>query len=229
MLSWLAGFSPQALLVGFALLGALVALPFEVAALHRLRRAQLGRGTLLLLAGFAVLMLGVLAAVTAAGLHSYTRLTHEQEAARVLLAEIGPKRYAATLQVPGTSPRVFELHGDEWQIDARVIKWRGLGVLLGFDTSYRLERISGRYADTAEERKAPHTVFALAAPPAAGVDLWPLLRRYHDYLPFADALYGSAAYVPMAAGASYVVSVSASGLVARPANDAARRAVGGWH
>jgi hypothetical protein len=32
----------------------------------------------------------------------------------------------------------------------------------------------------------------------------------------------------MADGAVYVVSVSASGLVVRPANEAARRAVGGW-
>ena len=36
------------------------------------------------------------------------------------------------------------------------------------------------------------------------------------------------AYVPMAEGAEYVVSVSASGLVVRPANDAARKALGGW-
>jgi hypothetical protein len=32
----------------------------------------------------------------------------------------------------------------------------------------------------------------------------------------------------MAEGAEYVVAVSASGLVVRPANDAARQAVGGW-
>jgi hypothetical protein len=61
-----------------------------------------------------------------------------------------------------------------------------------------------------------------------GVDFWSVARRYHQYLPLADALYGSAAYVPMAEGAEYVVTVSASGLVVRPANDAARNAVGGW-
>jgi hypothetical protein len=32
----------------------------------------------------------------------------------------------------------------------------------------------------------------------------------------------------MAEAAEYDVSVSASGLVVRPANDAARKAVGGW-
>jgi hypothetical protein len=226
MLSWLSGFSPQALLVGFVVLGVLLALPLEVAAVRRLRRAQVARGTLLLVLGFAVLLLGVLAAVAAASLHSYARLTHEQEVARVELRELGAQHFALTLQVPDRAPRNFELRGDEWQIDARLLKWQGLGVLLGFDTVYRLERVSGRYADAARDQAAPRTVYALAAEP--GIDLWLLLRRYHDYLPLADALYGSAAYVPMAEGATYVVSVSASGLVVRPENDAARRAVGGW-
>jgi hypothetical protein len=61
-----------------------------------------------------------------------------------------------------------------------------------------------------------------------GLDFWSFARRYHQYLPLADALYGSATYVPMAEGAEYVVTVSTSGLVVRPANDAARKAVGGW-
>jgi hypothetical protein len=42
-------------------------------------------------------------------------------------------------------------------------------------------------------------------------------------------LYGSATYLPMADGADYEVTVSQSGLVARPLNDAARLAVGAWH
>jgi hypothetical protein len=107
-----------------------------------------------------------------------------------------------------------------------VLKWRAIGNLLGFDTVYRLERLSGRYGDIAQERSAPRTVHALAEEP--GMDLWTLTRRYHQYVPLADALYGSAAYVPMAEGAEYAVTVSASGLVVRPANDAARQAVGGW-
>ena len=60
------------------------------------------------------------------------------------------------------------------------------------------------------------------------LDLWSLVKQHHAYLPFADALYGSAVYVPMSEGAEYAVSVSASGLVVRPGNQAARKAVGGW-
>ena len=118
------------------------------------------------------------------------------------------------------------MRGDEWQIDARVLKWRGLATLAGFDTVYRLDRLSGRYADTTQERSAPRTVYALS--PEPGLDLWTVLRRYHRFVPFADALYGSAAYVPLAQDASYAVSVSAFGLVVRPENSAARRAVSDW-
>lgn len=227
MLTLLSGLSPQTLLIGFALLGVLIALPLVVAAVRRLRRVQIARGTLLLLLGAAVVLLGVLAAVVAAGLHSYTRLVHEQDAAQVELRKLGDKNFALTLRIVGEAPQVYQLRGDEWQIDARVLKWRGLGTILGFDTIYRLERLSGRYDDAGQDRTALRTVYPLWH--RGRVDLWTLIKRYHDYLPLADALYGSAAYVPMADGAKYAVSVSATGLTVRPENDAAKQAVGNWH
>jgi hypothetical protein len=173
-----------------------------------------------------VALAGVAAGLVATNLVTYARLTHEQEAARVTTRQLGARQFAVSVQAPGRPPRHFQVRGDEWQIDARVLKWRALGTLLGFDTVYRLERLSGRYGDVQSERSSPRTVYELAADP--GVDFWSVARRYPRYLPFADALYGSAAYVPMAEGAEYIVSVSASGLVVRPANDAARQAVGGW-
>ena len=123
-------------------------------------------------------------------------------------------------------PRHFELRGDEWQIDARVLKWRAMGSLLGFDTVYRLERLSGRYASVAAERAGARTVHDLSR--ETSLDVWSLVKQHHAYVPFADALYGCAVYVPMSVGAEYAVSVSASGLVVRPGNEAARKAVGGW-
>jgi hypothetical protein len=165
-------------------------------------------------------------AMLAASLHTYSRLTHEQEAARAVLRALGPQHFELILVRAGEPSQRFELRGDEWQIDARVLKWRGMGSLLGFDTVYRFERLAGRYADHDLERKAQRSVHALSA--TSTVDFWQLLKTYHDYLPLADAKYGSAAYVPMADGAQYVVSVSATGLLIRPLNDAAKKAVGGW-
>ena len=225
-MDWLAQLDPRVLIIGAAFLGALLAFPFLIASIDRLGRLKLVRGTLYLLMGGIVLLLVGGAGLVAANLFTYARLTHEQEAVRVTTRQLAERHFAVSLQAKDAPPMQYDLRGDEWQVDARVLKWRAMGNLLGFDTVYRLERLSGRYNDIRNERSAPRTVHDLAKEP--GMDLWTLARRYHRYLPLADALYGSAAYVPMAEGAEYVVTVSTSGLVVRPANDAARKAVGGW-
>jgi hypothetical protein len=97
---------------------------------------------------------------------------------------------------------------------------------MGFDTAYRLERISGRYSRIEDERNLPRTVYPLNPPNR--LDLWELVHRYHSWLPWVDAIYGSAVYLPMADAASYEIKVSQSGLVARPLNQAARDALGNW-
>jgi hypothetical protein len=226
VIEFLARLEPQTLLVGFTILGGLLAIPLVIVAVKRLTTLRVASGTLYLLAGAFVLALGVAAALLAASLRTYNRLTHEQEAARVSMRQTGERHYTVSLRAKDALPQDFELRGDEWQIDARILKWRALGNLVGFDTVYRLERLSGRYGELDRERAGPRTVYALTREP--GMDFWRLVRRYHDYLPLADALYGSAAYVPMAEGAEYAVTVSSSGLVVRPANDNARKAVGGW-
>lgn len=208
------------------LAGALLGLLFLIAALRRYRRIHLVRGTLYLGLSASVVLAALAGVLVAMNLFTYTRLTHEQYAARVVTRELGERRYAVTVEPPNRPAHHYELRGDEWQIDARVLKWRALATLAGFDTAYRLERLSGRYSDIAQERAGPRTVYALAEP--TEVDLWSLIRRHHRYIPLVDALYGSAAFVPMAEGAEYDVSVSASGLVVRPANEAARKAVGAW-
>jgi hypothetical protein len=226
MVDRLAQLDPRVLMIAIGVVGVLLAFPFELAAIRRLRRLQLVRGTLFFLSGATVLLVAAIVVLVAANLYTYARLTHEQEAARVSMRQLGERHYVLSVQPKGEPPRHFELRGDEWQMDARVLKWRAMGNLLGFDTLYRLERLSGRYGSVAAERAGPRTVHDLSE--ETSLDLWSLVRRHHAYVPFADALYGSAVYVPMSEGAEYTVSVSASGLLVRPVNDTARKAVGGW-
>ena len=226
MIDSLASLDPRAVMIGIGVLGVLLAVPFELAAIRRLRRLQLVRGTMFFLTGALVLLVAAAAVLVAANLYTYARLTHEQQAARVSMRQLGERWYVLSVQQRKGPPRHFELRGDEWQIDARMLKWRAIGTLLGFDTVYRLERLSGRYGSVAAERAGPRTVHDLSR--ETSLDLWSLVKQHHAYLPFADALYGSAVYVPMSEGAEYAVSVSASGLVVRPGNEAARKAVGGW-
>ena len=108
----------------------------------------------------------------------------------------------------------------------RALKWNAFANLIGFDSAYALERISGRYADIERERNAPRTVYTLNPPER--IDTWMLRLTWPRYMPWGDALYGSAVDVPMNDGARYLVVVSQSGFVARPPTDAVRQAVGVW-
>jgi len=194
-----------------------------ILACQRLLRARFLAAGGSALMGFLLLACAALFFVVSLNLHTYSRLTYEQPVAEIVFEGRAPQSYRATLtRMPGGEMQIFVLAGDEWQLDARVLKWKGWANLLGLDAQYRLERVGGRYRDIEQERHAERTVYALSENP--GVDLWDLSTKYPRWLPFVDAVYGSATYMPMAAGARYQVSLTQSGLIARPLNSQAELA-----
>jgi hypothetical protein len=212
-----------ALIVVFALAGVL----FFVAAIRRLRRRRLLGGVLHGAAALVLILLSACAVLIATNLRTYQRLSFEQPAGELQLTRTAEREFNAVLTYPNGERANFALRGDEWQADARLLKWRAFANMIGFDTAYRLERIGGRYSHIEDERSQARTVYSLNAPQR--IDPWELLHRYRSWLPWVDALYGSATFLPMADGALYEIKVSQSGLLARPLNQAARDAVGSWH
>jgi hypothetical protein len=183
-------------------------------------------GTLEGLTGLLLLALAALAAAVGLNLRTYDRLTHEIPVATVSFQALGEQRFSAVLVQAAGRTLVFDTYGDEWQLDARILKWRGFATVLGVDTIYRLDRFAGRYRDAAQERTRPRSVHSLSNEP--GLDVWAWTRAYPRWLPWVDAVYGSATYMPMVAGATYRVTASPTGLLARPVNEAARQAVRHW-
>ncbi len=208
-------------MIVFAALGVIL----FVLGIHRLWRRRIVAGSFEGLVGLLLIAVAALMAAISINLHTYDRLTHESKIAEVSFREVGPQHFRAVVTLKNRG-EILDLRGDEWQIDARVLKWRGMAVLIGFDTLYRLDRLSGRYRDITQERTGPRTVHSLSE--EQGLDLWMISRRYARWIPWVDALYGSATYMPMVDGANYTVSVSSTGLLARPNNDIARKAVGEW-
>ena len=206
---------------------ALLGILFFIAAVRRLRRRRVGGGVAHGMMALLLLLVAACIALIAVNIRTYQRLTYEQPAGELQFSRTGERQYNAELSYPDGERADFALRGDEWQVDARVLKWRAFANLLGFDAAYRLERISGRYTQIADERSMPRTVYDLHAP--SRIDLWALAHRYRAWVPWMDALYGSATFLPMADGALYEIKVSQSGLIARPLNQAARDAVGNWH
>ncbi len=226
IMDWITQFSPALGLI--ALLTFVAGLAFLLAAIARLRRRRLFAAGGHSLFCVVLLALGIALAAAGLNLHTYQRFTGERDIAVVTFEQHEPQSYQAHIRFM-MDDRVQDmmLQGDTWQMDARILKWRGPAIVAGLDTQYRLDRISGRYDDIEMQRSRPPSTHALSENP--GLDLWRWTRRYERWLPWIDARYGSATYLPMRDGASYQVSMTQTGLIARPMNAIGRQAIDEWH
>lgn len=191
--------------------------------------------------GAGFIAVAMIAALLGLDVQTYSRLTYERPVATIETRQLGPQYFEATVMQPGrgeNAPAVsnlYPLHGDEWRIEAQVLKWKPWANVLGLDTQYRLDRLSGRYRTIEQELNGARSVHPLAGGDVGPnglpwkVSAWGTARKYRRYVDAVDTLYGGGAYMPMADGAKYEVWITQSGLIARPANDAARAAsAGGW-
>lgn len=204
----------------------LIALLLLIYAVRSVRRGRLLGGIVRGLLALLVVLMGAAALVVVFSLQGYQRLITEERVGELQLNRVAYHQFDGVFTYASGERTDFALRGDEWQVDAKVIKWPALATLAGFSTGYRLERISGRYTNVDDERKLPRTVYTFN--PADEVDLWQLIERYHAWIPWVDAFYGSATFLPMVDGAIYEIYMTPTGLIARPGNDTARKAVSGW-
>lgn len=158
--------------------------------------------------------------------YGYGRLVEEQQVGMIEFSRSAPEVYMARVMIEGQTDRLYELKGNEWQMDARVITWKPPATLLGLDPIYQLDRLSGRYSDLDDELTAERTVYSLSD--EIPLDVWFVAREHPRLLPGVDAHYGTATYLPMADRARYAVSLTRTALIARPLNEAAQEAIGSW-
>ncbi len=121
---------------------------------------------------------------------------------------------------------LFVVNGDLWQLDIRVITWHPLLAQLGFQTLFRLDRLSGRYHLLEDERLKSRSLIQLDADDITRV-LWPYMAQAFDGWLFSS-YYGSAVYAPMADAAEYSLYLSPTGLELKPANNQAVQALKSW-
>ena len=179
------------------------------------------------LLGLAAIVVACVLFASGVTLRQYRWLLEDVPAATLSLTQDAPQQFTAVLDVEGEAPRTFTLHGDEWQLDARVIRWTLPAALGGLPPMYSFERLSGRYGDPKEELSAQRSVHDLRSE----YDFWEFRQRWFADLPIVDARWGSAAYLPMLDGAKYVVYIAPrGGLVAKPADEATEQLLdeAGW-
>lgn len=197
--------------VGFAV----ASLVFLFAGARALHRRHLVGGSAGVLLGALLLSLAALFATLTVATRGYRAFTHEETAAVITVAPAGERRFAARIRFPDGREQIYRLAGDELYVDARVLKWKAIGNLLGFHTDYELDRIAGRYADIASERSAERTVHALGEDKP--VDLFHLRRRLPLLRPLVDAEYGSASFISVERPTTFLIRVSTTGLLIRRA------------
>lgn len=162
------------------------------------------------LAGFGLPTL--LLVLLALNILTYSRLSYEQPVAELRISQIDDNRYLALLSY-GTEEKRLVLNGDQWQLDARVIKWKPWANMVGLNTRYRLERLSSRFNDPKKARTRQPRIYQLAM--VSLLDVWELAQRHAAWVPAVDAAYGSSVYLPLGDGFAYRISMSQSGLLAR--------------
>ena len=214
------------ILIASALIFGFLSIFFLARTIHCTRRGRLIRASGAGLSWLSSLAVTAIAVVLLFSYYSYERLTAEQLISTIEFRRIAPDSYRARVMVRGEVDQLFELGGDEWQMDARIVNWTPPATILGLEPIYRLERLSGRYSDIERERTEPRTVHALTE--TEHIDVWTIAQRFPVLLPGVDAHYGTATYVPMADGARFEVSLTRDAIIARPVNNKARDAVGNW-
>jgi hypothetical protein len=210
-----------AILAGVVLLVALAQLLAARQHVRDRRHLAAGGHTLLML---VCLMLGVFLAGLAVSLRGYRFLSEEVPVVQIDARILSPQRWALTLTWPDGATRQVSLAGDDFQIDAIVLKWKLPATLAGLPPLYRLDRLSGRYDDANQEMHEPRTVVDFNS--AGQGDLLDLKKQFPSWLPEVDTVFGSGAFLPLVDGGHYSVDLMRTGaLVARP-DEATQQRIG---
>ncbi|WP_079201879.1 MULTISPECIES: hypothetical protein [Pseudomonas] len=175
--------------------------------------------------GLAFLALAGFIGLVAYDLYSYAPLPEDKPLVTLSFEADGP-RYRVNLLERGSERSVL-LEGDLWQLDARFLHWKGLAALIGLQPGYRLENLSGRFLSIEQQARAQQAQVELAQSPY-GIDLWRWLRLgRHDLFMF-DAQARRVTYLPIADQAVYSISLTSTGLLVQPMNQAAKQALQDW-
>lgn len=174
------------------------------------------KGTL----GFVLLAFIIYAFLALTDLWSYQQFNREESIATISVYELAKQEYDLTLIDTEGKEQRFKILGDQWQLDARMLLWKGPFADAGTMPLYRLDRLSGRYYSLEQERNAERTVYGLTQ--SRWFDLWEWLRSHAFWL---DAQVGSAVYMPLTNGAVYNIGLTPKGLIAKPLNDVAEEAL----
>lgn len=176
-----------------------------------------GSAGFLLLGGAAYLVL------LAASLFSYQAVPGKAPMAVVSFQADGAQKWRVTLAEANGNRRIYAMQGDLWQLDVRLLRYKGVASMFGAGPSFELERLSSRYLSVEDQGAKDHSDYQLVTPPFLGFDLW--ARATADGSLIVKPTRSNIALVPAADGAIFEVRLGDNGLTLMPTNSAAEDAL----
>lgn len=176
------------------------------------------KGNLLLL----ILALSAVLGLAAWELQQFKTVQAGSSVATLTFHQVGPQLF--DVELGGSESQRVRVNGDQWELDAQTLRWRGLGHAIGLQDGYRLHRLAGRYLALEQQQTAAATPGGLLHATPSWRDLWYWLDRSgNQSLLEADAF--RVRFMPMVDGAHYALEIGATGLTPVPLNQAATDAL----
>lgn len=212
--------------LGLAVVVALLGLIILLVAVRVLANGRWLLGWLRGSFGMSVLALGLLVGLVGWDVSSYRPLPADKPVATLAFHADGQQRYRVEVDALSESSQ-FTLEGDLWQLDLRMLEWKGLAALIGLEPGFRLGQMTGRYLAVEQQDRTRHPRVVLSKS-FAGIDLWQGIQRCQCTPLLIDAQLRRVSYLPIADGAEFAIELAPTGLLAKPLNDAAEQALKDW-
>lgn len=200
-------------LIIVAIIFAALSLGFLVGAVAAVRKRRIAGSAFSIVLTLLFLSLSALCATITVSTQGYRALTREEVAATVVVNRLSPTRFSARFTFADGREEVFMLAGDEFYVDAHILKWKPFANVLGLHTAYELDRVAGRYMKVEDEQSLRRTVYPLAE--EKPMNMYDLRSRFPVLKPLVDTEYGSATFIAVEDWAEFEVRVSTTGLLIR--------------
>ena len=194
--------------------------------IQRVCRHKVLSGTIEGIAGSILLLIALLTAMIGVNLNSYDRTINEQIAAKVWFRETNVDSLGmAKVYFEKRDISIFGSPLEAWQLDVRILEWRGLPALIGIKPLCRLQRFSNCYWDAnLRNESVPYSTYHNPER-EEGLDLWAIAKKHPDWIPWVRAISGSTEFMPTVKGATYKITLDSPWLLVHPDNEIARKAV----
>ena len=180
------------------------------------------RGTI----GLLVLACAALIGLVSWDIYSYRPLPVGAPVATLSFKAEGDQRYQVKIE-QGRDLHYATLEGDLWQLDARVLRWKGVAKLIGLEPGYRLHQLSARYLAVEQQDQARYAQAVLTESPYEA-DFWKGVQACDCTSLILEAQPQRVTYMPIADGAAYRIEMTPTGLLASPDNAAAEETLKSW-